>query len=199
MNDYSFMEHSEPDKRERIIRAALELFTESAYASTTVPDIAERAGVAAGTIYRYFPSKEALANAIYQAEKLAMRDALLEALAALGPDPDSSAEVRACWSALLGLLFEHRTGVLFLEGQQHAAYLTDESRAIAAEVDEIAVGVVARGQAAGAIKSERPDLLVAMLFGSFVGLAKVCASPTEAISSFTASAAWDLISQKGTR
>lgn len=196
MNEYSFMNAPELDKRARILDAALALFTESAYASTTVPHIAERAGVAAGTIYRYFPSKEALANEIYQEQKSAMRDALVVALTKVGDTGNSETEVHACWHALLGLLRNHRNGVLFLEGQQHAAYLTDASKSVAAEVDQIAFDVIARGQASGQIKNDRPDLLVAMVFGAFVGIARVCESPTDAVSSFTASAAWDLIAQK---
>ncbi|MGN6106845.1 MAG: helix-turn-helix domain-containing protein, partial [Kofleriaceae bacterium] len=56
------------DKREAIIAAALELFVERGFFGTAVPEIAERAGVGAGTIYRYFESNEALVNAIYRQE-----------------------------------------------------------------------------------------------------------------------------------
>ena len=50
--------------------AALELFVERGFYGTAVPEIAERAGVGAGTIYRYFESKEALVNALYREQKL---------------------------------------------------------------------------------------------------------------------------------
>src|SRR5690606_27876447 len=53
------------DKREAILHAALELFVERGFWGTAVPEIAEKAGVGAGTIYRYFESKEALVNALY--------------------------------------------------------------------------------------------------------------------------------------
>lgn len=48
------------DKREAILAAALDLFAERTFEGTPVPLIAERAGVATGTIYRYFESKETL-------------------------------------------------------------------------------------------------------------------------------------------
>ena len=54
------------DKREAILDAALHLFTERTFAACPVPLVAERAGVATGTIYRYFPSKEALVNEVYR-------------------------------------------------------------------------------------------------------------------------------------
>ena len=46
--------------RERLLRAARELIEEGGYGAATVVAIAERAGVAAGTLYRHFPSKEEL-------------------------------------------------------------------------------------------------------------------------------------------
>ncbi len=46
--------------RERLLRAARELIEEGGYGAATVVAIAERAGVAAGTLYRHFGSKEEL-------------------------------------------------------------------------------------------------------------------------------------------
>jgi AcrR family transcriptional regulator len=52
--------------RERLLEAARELFTTTGYHDTTTPILARRAGVAEGTIYRHFASKQALLNAAYQ-------------------------------------------------------------------------------------------------------------------------------------
>ncbi|GBD31703.1 HTH-type transcriptional repressor KstR2 [bacterium HR33] len=53
--------------REKLVRAALDLFTSQGYHETTTPQIARRAGIAEGTIYRHFSSKEQLLNEIYRA------------------------------------------------------------------------------------------------------------------------------------
>ncbi|HEX2892676.1 MAG TPA: TetR family transcriptional regulator [Marmoricola sp.] len=47
----------EPGARERIVLAAVDLFTEQGYDETTVAQIAERAGVTRSTFFRYFPDK----------------------------------------------------------------------------------------------------------------------------------------------
>jgi TetR/AcrR family transcriptional regulator, cholesterol catabolism regulator len=51
---------SQAARRERVIRAAQELAAEGGYDAVQMRDVASRGEVALGTIYRYFPSKDAL-------------------------------------------------------------------------------------------------------------------------------------------
>lgn len=75
--------------RERLLRAAQELIEEGGYGAASVVAIAERAGVAAGTLYRHFDSKEGLFVELFRVvcsrEERAMRAAAeeLESRAAL--------------------------------------------------------------------------------------------------------------------
>ncbi|MEW5855394.1 MAG: helix-turn-helix domain-containing protein [Myxococcota bacterium] len=57
-------ERSEATRRQRIEEAALELFAERGFAATSTSEIAKRAGVAEGTIFRHFPTKKALLLAV---------------------------------------------------------------------------------------------------------------------------------------
>lgn len=50
----------EPGARERLVIAAVDLFTEQGYDATTVAQIAERAGVTKSTFFRHFPDKREL-------------------------------------------------------------------------------------------------------------------------------------------
>ena len=50
----------EPGARERIVVAAVDLFTEQGYDDTTVAQIAERAGITKSTFFRHFPDKREL-------------------------------------------------------------------------------------------------------------------------------------------
>jgi len=50
--------------RRRIVECARKLFSDNGFEQTTTRDIAEAAGIAAGTMFNYFPTKEALAMTI---------------------------------------------------------------------------------------------------------------------------------------
>jgi AcrR family transcriptional regulator len=52
------------DGRQRILIAALQEFSERGYHACTIDSIADRAGIAKGTVYRYFHTKEALFTAL---------------------------------------------------------------------------------------------------------------------------------------
>ena len=53
-------------KRERILRAAIDVFAQSGYFNAKVSEIAKAAGVADGTIYLYFDSKEDLLTSVFR-------------------------------------------------------------------------------------------------------------------------------------
>ena len=53
------------DKREAILRAAISVFAHSGYFNSKVADIASEAGVADGTVYLYFKSKEDILHSIF--------------------------------------------------------------------------------------------------------------------------------------
>ena len=55
--------------RERLYKTATKLIAAHGYEATTLRDIAKKAEVSVGLLYRYFPSKEALVNELYRAGK----------------------------------------------------------------------------------------------------------------------------------
>ena len=54
------------EKRPLILRAATEVFAEEGFASVTVAEIANRAGIGKGTVYEYFASKDELLFAVFE-------------------------------------------------------------------------------------------------------------------------------------
>src|SRR6188472_456252 len=53
-------------KRDAILRAAIDVFAERGYFNAQVADVARAAGVAAGTVYLYFRSKDDLLTSIFE-------------------------------------------------------------------------------------------------------------------------------------
>ena len=51
--------------RRRLYETAIRLIGEQGYEATTLRDVAKRAGVSAGLLYRYFPSKRSVVLALY--------------------------------------------------------------------------------------------------------------------------------------
>lgn len=64
-------EQAKQDNRAAILKAAAELFAEKGFEGTTTRDIALRAGLAAGTMFNYFPSKETMAMSMVNGALLA--------------------------------------------------------------------------------------------------------------------------------
>lgn len=53
-------------RREAILRAARTVFARNGFHGTTIADIADEAGIALGTVYLYFPSKNAIFAALHE-------------------------------------------------------------------------------------------------------------------------------------
>jgi AcrR family transcriptional regulator len=68
--------------RERIVSAALELISEGGYVAAQIAAVAERAGVAVGTVYRYFPSKSDLFAEVFRVASQREVDAMSAGAAA---------------------------------------------------------------------------------------------------------------------
>jgi AcrR family transcriptional regulator len=75
----------EPGARERLVVAAVDLFTEQGYDKTTVTQIAERAGVTRSTLFRYFPDKRDILAAGQETLSLLLTEGITEAPAGATP------------------------------------------------------------------------------------------------------------------
>ncbi len=80
------------DKREAILRAAIDVFAARGFFNAQVADIARSAGVAAGTVYLYFQSKDDLLVSIFERT---MREAIEAGRACVAPLTDPVDQLRA--------------------------------------------------------------------------------------------------------
>lgn len=166
------------DKREPIMAAALELFVERGFFGTAVPEIAERAGVGAGTIYRYFESKEALVNAVYRAHKLAFARLALDDFPATAPTRE---QFRTLWMRMAKFATDHPSSFVFLELHHHASYLDAESREVEHPMAVLFGNVIATAQARGELKPGDPGVIMGLMRGAFVGVIRSCVHEARAL------------------
>jgi AcrR family transcriptional regulator len=156
-------------KQDAILSAALTLFAERGFHGTAVPDVAGLAKVGAGTIYRYFDSKEALVNGVFQQAKALLRDELLQDF---DPQGDVREAFRLFWQRLTGFARRHPLEFRFLELQDHVPYLNDESRQLELQL-LLPIHLFcqyARDQ--GIARDMNAGTLMAMIWGAVVGLFK---------------------------
>jgi AcrR family transcriptional regulator len=72
---------------DEVLDAALELFIEKGFAATRVEDIAKRAGLSKGTVYLYFPSKEAVLEGLVRRAVVPIAETALATLRGFEGDP----------------------------------------------------------------------------------------------------------------
>ena len=158
------------DKREAIMTAALSLFVERGFYGTAVPEIADSAGVGAGTIYRYFESKEALVNALYRQEKMRFAQIVIENF----PMGIAREQFRALWMRMATFAIANPESFVFLELLHHARYLDAESQVVEQRMNLLFTNVIDAAQARGELKAAAPRMIMGIVLGSFVGVIRSC-------------------------
>ncbi|NUR70536.1 MAG: TetR/AcrR family transcriptional regulator [Hamadaea sp.] len=146
--------------RERLLAAAEQVFTEQGVTAST-EDVARAAGVGVGTVFRHFPTKEQLIEAVYQARLSRLAD-LADRLAA-------SADPGAAFAEFFTTTVEGAaTKNALAEALSRAGVAT--STAEVGQWLRRALGVLlTRAQETGAV---RPDVTLPDLMGLLIGTSR---------------------------
>ena len=150
------------DKKEAIMNAALEVFSELGFHGAPAPLIAEKADVGVGTIYRYFRDKEDLVNELYRFWKIKFMEALRE-------DLDENKPLRALfheiWSRWLQFALNYPKAFLFLTFHYHAPYLDEETRKLTDRLHEEYLAIFEQGRRDQIFKDVPAAALMATALG----------------------------------
>lgn len=151
------------DKREAILRAATSVFASNGYFNSKVADIAREAGVADGTVYLYFKSKEDILHSIFDRT---MEEVIAEGRKQLEAISDPREKLRR-----IALLHLERMGadralavVFQVELRGSTKFMEEFSAAGFAEYLGLIHGVIVEGQSAGVFRAGLNAKVAAKVF-----------------------------------
>jgi TetR/AcrR family fatty acid metabolism transcriptional regulator len=153
-------------KRDAILRAATDVFAERGYFNAQVADVARLAGVAAGTVYLYFRSKDDLLVSIFERT---MREALAEGRAAVADVRDPRQRLRRLARLHLARLGRDRNlAVVFqVELRQSTKFMERLSSTLLRDYLGLIRSAIADGQRDGVFRADvNPTATAKMLFGA---------------------------------
>lgn len=156
-------------KKQQIFDGALVCFEAKGFHGTAVPEIAAAAGVAVGTLYRHFPTKEALVNGLIAAWQARFVD---EVLAPVPATATPRAALRLYWRRMAAFARAYPAAQRFLDLHDHGGYLDESNRRGGAAFEAAMRDLIAWGRREGAMKALEPALLVALMRGALAGLAR---------------------------
>ena len=163
-----------PDKREAILAAALRLIARLGLHAAPMSAVAREAGVAAGTLYLYFPSKEAMINALYL-EMLEDRDRSMRADLEEAPNEGTTARAGlwAFWNGLARWHLDHPDASSFLHQCKSSAILTAETRDIERRKNADGLASFEHAVAAGHLRDLSLQVFWALATGPIFVLAQM--------------------------
>jgi len=152
-------------KRDAILRAATDVFAESGYFNAQVADVARAAGVAAGTVYLYFRSKDDLLVSIFERS---MRQAIADGRTMAAGIRDPRERLRRFATLHLGRLGRDRKlAVVFqVELRQSTKFMERFSSTLLRDYLGLIRDAIADGQRTGIFRSDlKPTVAAKMFFG----------------------------------
>lgn len=166
-------ERQRQEREQLILQAAEELFLERGFYETSIDDIAARVGIAKGTVYLHFPSKEELLFALFERgiqQFLAGLDAILSSPSA--PRGKLRAVLEQVYNGMLGKHFQLLTSVF--QNPELRSRLTENRHAQPSRWHALSEGVskvLEDGKASGDFD---PSLPTPIMLGVFLGFLAPC-------------------------
>jgi TetR/AcrR family fatty acid metabolism transcriptional regulator len=155
-----------PPKREALLDAATHEFALRGFFAAQVADVARRAGVAAGTVYLYFRSKDDLLCSIFERT---MTEALADGRALVSTAADPVDQLHGLARLHLGRLGRdrHLAAVFQIELRQSSKFMRHLSTSQLREYLGLLRETIATGQTQGRFRAGvSPTLAAKMLFGA---------------------------------
>lgn len=160
------------DKKERILSAALQVFSNQGYYSTNVSDIANVAEVSQGTIYNYFESKEQIMLEVFKKwEETFFSQSQVEAL----QSAQSAKEALQAFGSHVAEIFEQTKEFLPIQIElwsqvNHNSVIKSGFKKIFSKQRELIASLLLKGIQEGEFRKLNPEMVATLLISVFDGL-----------------------------
>lgn len=151
------------ERKQQLIEAAVELFSVHGYRATRIRDICERAGVAKGLFYWYFPTKLELFGELARTMRQRLRRAQA---AAMDPAADALERIRQGTVASVVFMAEHAAYFALVDVERADPNIADALRAGSEVYLDDVIALVREAQHAGQIPDADPALLALGVLGA---------------------------------
>ncbi len=182
------------NKRQQLLDAALELLVEQGIQGAATSKIAKKAGVATGTLFHHFHSKQELINQLYLDIKSQLAEAMTKPLSQIEDLSDLKETTKALWNAAIDWSIANPLKLRFFLQFYHSPHLDSEIRAKA--VNEILgfIGLLLKQGVEKGIMAEYPeDLILDLCQGQFLSTAAfLIENPDKAFSDEYRQAAFNI-------
>ena len=158
------------DKKKAILESTLELIKENGFHGTPMSLVAKEAGVAAGTIYHYFDSKERLICELYSYENRQRIEAIAQ-----GEDMSLTYPERyfAIWLRLFNFYRDNPNVLLFFEQFVNSPYLVKVPDKGHDAFFDVLFRFFSKGIEEGYLRPTNPEILGVLAHGSVTTAAKI--------------------------
>lgn len=151
------------ERKQQLMDAAMTLFAERGYASTRIVDICERAGVAKGLFYWYFPTKLDLFTELVRSMRHRLRRSQA---AAMSPHADAVTRIEQGAAASVRFMAEHATYFSLVDVERADPAIGDALRSGSEVYLDDVIALVRDAQAAGSIPDADAHLLALGVLGT---------------------------------
>jgi len=158
------------DKRQIILNAALKTFVKRGYPETRVAEIAAEAGVAEGTLYNYFQSKEDLLLALFDEKWSMIINGIKEKISRLD-DPND--KLKAVFSLVVRMFKKNRqlAELFMIDIKQSSIFLNNYTINRIVEFLDLIEGILEEGKRKGIYRKDLNTRVAKMIvFGAAQGI-----------------------------
>ncbi|UKJ06443.1 TetR/AcrR family transcriptional regulator [Solitalea lacus] len=157
------------DKRQSILNASLEIITENGFHGSSMKLIAEKAGVASGTIYLYFKSKEELINDLFLEIRHRINDVVQNAY---DEGVDYKVNFTSIWHALYDFYLNNDQVFKFIEQYSSSPFIVEATKRKGERILAPVYEILGVGIDQGYLKPMHLTALLSLVYGPIIALVR---------------------------